>query len=74
MPPRKKPAQPPKLQKLDAEWKAFIKNAQKIEPHAAPWPDPSGTPLKASKRKVEKAPAKRPARKGAPKKGPARKK
>ena len=74
MPPRKKPAPPPKLQKLDAEWKAFIKNAQKLEPPSAPWPDPSGAPLKASKKKIEKASAKKPTPKATPKKAPARRK
>jgi len=74
MPPRKKPAQPPKLQKLDAEWKAFIKNAQKLEPPAASWPDPSGAPLKASGKKVAKSPAKKPSRKATPKRKPAHKK
>lgn len=74
MPPRKKSAQPPKLQKLDAEWKAFINKAQKEDPAAAPWPDPKGVPLKAAKKKAGKAPAKKAARNATSKNKTARKK
>lgn len=44
----------PKLQKLDAEWKAFIEDARELDPPTQPWQDPSEI---KPRRRIGKAPA-----------------
>src|SRR5215207_7052608 len=49
----------PKLQKLDAEWQAFIKNAHEHEPPTEPWHDPSLIAPEKRSRKSTQTPRKK---------------